>query len=242
MTYHNQIEHDLILMYDSLFIHEDCDICRLCRGTEKEHRSLLSRPVTAWFVGNAFAEQETRILFVGKNARGFGDEQPYTKRYHNVYDYGRELTTKGWAYWNYTGEIIKAIYGIGYNNPELTAITNIVKCNNSEGIDTTSTCMKDHCIKELRVLNRELRIIKPTHVVFYTGWNYDSYIDYAFDEILVAGSVTETKTIGQYNAPWREGKAIVNGQRILFLRTCHPERKKKEDFVNAVVDWFNRTS
>ncbi|MBE6013772.1 MAG: hypothetical protein E7241_00190 [Lachnospiraceae bacterium] len=169
------------------------------------------------------------------------NEQQYENiRYHNAYNYGRELTAKGWPYWNYTGEIIREVYGS--RDPELAAITNIVKCNNSESVDKTSTSMKNNCIKELRVLNRELRIIKPTHVVFYTGWSYDSYIEYAFDEVLVCGNVAATKIIGQYDAPWREGRAIVDGQQMFFLRTCHPERKNKEDFVNAVADWVSRTS
>ena len=42
--------------------------------------------------------------------------------------------------------------------------------------------------------------------------------------------------------PWwhREFYTENNKLELEFLRIGHPERKKKVDFVNKVVDWINR--
>ena len=40
--------------------------------------------------------------------------------------------------------------------------------------------------------------------------------------------------------PWLEANASINQRDLKVLRIGHPERKKKEAFVNCVVDWVNK--
>ncbi|MCR4650687.1 MAG: hypothetical protein K5662_02920 [Lachnospiraceae bacterium] len=127
----------------------DNDICIECREKNKG----LCRPVSAWFVGKCFHTQSKRILFVGKNARGFQEE--VKEGYNEAYECSRDkLFNKGWAYWNYTKDIIAKIYPD--DCLERTAITNIVKCNNSNSNDTTSDSMKAFCITQLGMIKKEI--------------------------------------------------------------------------------------
>lgn len=242
---YNEKEKELLEMYDEMFI-EDCDVCRRCREiTDSNNGSnqKLSRPVSVWFVGNKFHTHNIRILFVGKNARGFfsdsGDknERGVDRGFNNAFSSRYNLSKKGWAYWNYFRSISRQIYRD--DDVENIAITNMVKCNNSASVDTTSDYMKKCCIKELRIIHKEIEIIKPTHIVFATGKDYDGYIEFVFDSIEKV-ICDGTKQIGKYTSPWKEGVGKIDNDTIRFLRTCHPERKKKEDYVTAVVSWVNR--
>lgn len=228
----SECERKLINLYDSTF-ENDCELCLKCRNEVTD----LSRPVSAWMVGCDFKNQNIRLLFVGKTARG--DFEKTDCKYINVFAHSRELFNTGWHYWTYTKEIAKKIFGDEWM--ERIAVTNIVKCNNSESVDTSTECMKNNCIIELGMLRKEISAINPTHVIFYTGWAYDEYIKYAFDEIVEPGDWSSTKLIGRYCSPWNEGTSKVSGRTIHFLRICHPERKKKDDFVNSVYDWIIRT-
>ncbi len=228
------IETKLSKMYDQYFV-ADNDICIECREKNKG----LCRPVSAWFVGKCFHTQSKRILFVGKNASGFQEE--VKQGYNEEYECSRgKLRHKGWAYWNYTKDIIAKIYPD--DSLERTAITNIVKCNNSNSKDTTSDSMKAFCITQLGMIKKEIGIIKPTHIVFYTSWNYDAYIASVFDSVLDPGDMKQTKKIGNYNSPWCEGIAMNGERKIFYLRTCHPERKNKSEFTKAVIEWINASS
>ena len=214
----------------------DCNICRKCRESNK--KQCRSRPLSAWFVGQRFTEGDMRILFVGKNARGyFPNEDGVDDGINVVFSCRENLIDKGWAYWNYMRAIINEYFGD--DDTEHVALTNMVKCNGSNAEDTTTDAMKNYCIKELGVLRKEMSIIKPTHVVFCTGWYYDDYVKFAFDSVKMWDR-NAVRKIGAKEQPWGAGVGIVDGREIQFLRVCHPERKKKVDFVNGVVEWIQK--
>lgn len=93
-----------------------------------------------------------------------------------------------------------------------------------------------NCIVELKLLRKEIEVIKPTHIIFYTSKDYDTYFRNIFDEFTI---LTDTKkNVGKKTMPWLEADAKVNRNVIKILRTGHPERKKKQDFVNSIVQWI----
>ena len=223
-------ERQLLELYQSIDFgrNEICQSCRReCPG--------LTRPVGAWVVGKNFYLHKIRLLFVGKNARGEpGDQyQDLQSGFRASRDW---LWQKQWPYWRYTRKISENIYGD--DSIENIAFTNIVKCNDSMGRDTTSSVTKNHCICELNVIGREIAIIDPTHVVFYTSWGYDEHIQRIFDSFEI---VKSTKiVIGRKKMPWLEARGVCGGGNINILRTGHPERMKKADYVSAICEWVSR--
>lgn len=135
-----------------------CKICEECH--KKEHLSL---PIGCWCVGSDFNKTSKRILFVGKNARN--NPGTIEDGFRNPFQYTREsLWNKSWPYWSYTRAITQRIFGD--DSIEHIAFTNIVKSNNSGGKDTTSDFVKSNCILNLKVLQQELKVIHPTHIIF----------------------------------------------------------------------------
>ena len=225
----NTIEEELLKMYKRIGM-GNCPTCSSCHNKIKN----LSSPVTAWGVGNNFYNEHKKILFVGKTARGYF-ENPERGYFHKAFDDGRWLWENvGWAYWNYTREITGKIFGD--DSFEHIAFTNIVKCNNSAGEDTTTDFVKENCIRQMRILAEEIKIIRPTHIIFYTGWYYDTYIPQAFDtfKILFDGR----KIIGAKNVSWRECTSTLADLEICVLRTGHPQYLNKDEFTNAVCEWI----
>ena len=230
MEYYNEAEMKILELYKGIELGSS-DICKNC----KSNCNGLSSPVGCWCVGIHFFEHEKRILFVGKNARGNGCEKGET--FQNSFEITRDtLWKKNWPYWSYTRAITETLFG--ENSPEHIAFTNIVKCNNSSDFDTTSDFVKEHCIKQLKVLSNEIEIIKPTHIIFYTSWNYDNYIGNVFDEFAI--KINAQKQIGRKKMPWLEANASIKQMNFKVLRIGHPQYKKKEDFVNYVADWVNK--
>lgn len=224
-------ERRLSALYQSIDFGRN-EVCRSCR---RESPGLM-RPVGAWAVGKNFYLHEIRLLFVGKNARGEpGDlRQGFRSGFRASRDW---LWRKQWPYWSYTRKITENVYGD--DNIENIAFTNIVKCNDSMGRDTTSSVTKDHCICELNVIGREIAIIDPTHIVFYTSRGYDDHIRRVFDSFETVRS-TEI-AIGRKKMPWLEATGACGGRRIHILRAGHPERMKKTDYVSAICEWVHRT-
>ncbi len=231
VDYYNQTEKEILRLYDRLNLGE-CSLCRQCR----EGRNL-SGPIGCWLVGEKFNEEDKRILFIGKNARDNPGNKYHT--YQNTFEDTRmRLWNKGYPYWRYTKEITERIFGD--NSCEHIAFTNIVKCNDSSGRDTTSDDVKKICILDLQVLRKEIEIIQPTNIVFYTALTYDSFIPQVFDSF--EKRQYGERIIGAKSVPWLCADAVIGGDRINVLRTGHPERKKREDFVNAVCEWLNTAS
>ena len=172
MRYFNETEKRLAERYHHMEL-GTCKICEECH--KKEHLSL---PIGCWCVGSDFNKTSKRILFVGKNARN--NPGTIEDGFRNPFQYTREsLWNKSWPYWSYTRAITQRIFGD--DSIEHIAFTNIVKCNNSGGKDTTSDFVKSNCILNLKVLQQELKVIHPTHIIFYTAWYYDDYIPNVFD-------------------------------------------------------------
>jgi hypothetical protein len=204
----------------------ECGICKKCQDdVTQANQKPLSKPVGAFCVGEHFDENAIKVLFVGKVARG---------EYSGI-GRGRTLwADEGWSFWEYTRCITNKVFGD--ESIENIALTNIIQCNNSNDFDKTLASTKKHCIVELRAIRKEIEIIKPNRIVFYTVANYDDYIPYIFDEFYEG--VSTQKEIGAKKMTWKEAVGVISGVSINILRIEHPERKKKADYVNAVSEWI----
>lgn len=225
----NSKEKCLLELYRELHFGQN-PVCQKCR----KEGTALSRPIGAWLIGNEFYTHNTRVLFVGKNARGEMDEPD--RGFQTAFKVSRELWNKPWPYWSYTRAITQRLYG--NDSIENIAFTNIVKCNDSEREDTTSDHTKNCCICELKVIGKEIAIIEPTHIIFYTSWWYDEYIHSIFDEFNI---MKDTKiSIGNGEMPWLEANGSLEGKNIKVLRIGHPQGKNKSEYVSAVAEWIEK--
>lgn len=230
------LEQKIISMYDDINL-GNCDICRQCRI---ENPDLYSKAVGLWFVGNCYEQQSKKVLFVGKNARGVPaiefDENQNDKCYLNEFNFSREqLWDKSWAYWSYTKDICNQLFGENIGM-EAVAFTNMVKCNASDSTDTTTNSMKNYCINNLKVIRKEIEIIKPTHIVFYIGNFYNNWLNGIFDECNCI--LSKNIPIGNKEMPFAEYDCKVENNSIRALRVGHPERMKKDDYVSTIVKWI----
>ena len=238
MVAHNPTEEKLLAMYERIGMGH-CRTCSICRANVEN----LSPPVTAWGIGNNFNNEHKKILFVGKNARGYYDRH---EKFCVAFDDGRWLwEPKNWretwgtssAYWTYTREITGKIFGD--DSFEHIAFTNLVKCNNSPDKDTTTDLVKRNCIGNLKIFSKEVKIIRPTHIIFYTSWYYDEYIPHAFETFQTLNDAR--KKIGAKYVPWDNVEATIEGLKLCVLVTGHPERLKKDEFTNAICSWVKTT-
>lgn len=230
MISNNVMEENLFKMYEDIHLGSST-VCMECH----EKTTSLSSPISFWFVGSNYGHETGRVLFVGKNARG----EPGEKR-NNYYDsrnVAKELWDKSWPYWSYIRNITEEIYG--ENGADNIAYTNIIKCNNSGTIDNTSELIKDNCIRKMQVLKKEIELLKPRKIIFLTSWNYDNYIKSIFNDIVDIES--KKVQIGANKMPWWEFSGYIDNDNIQVLRVGHPERKKKTDYVNAIVKWIKQS-
>lgn len=250
----NDLENEIVEMYNDIHLGKDeNEICHNCKIQNEK----LNNPVGMWCVGKNWKKNKIKILFVGKNAVGDGNDDIESSfsdpEVMKIDEKGNRFFSCKFAFWDYTREISKRIFGD--ESCENIAVTNMVKCNDASSTkvfkDTTIKEAKDYCIDELKVIREEIKIIEPTHIVFYTNTDYDYYIfdkKSLFDFIekkdfsgYVSSQPFKVK-VGSMPMWYREAEAKIENNNINVLRLGHPQCKTKEDFVNLVVNWINKTS
>jgi hypothetical protein len=109
-------------------------------------------------------------------------------------------------------------------------------------IDNTTHETSDNCLNELGVTWKELKIIKPKNIVIFSHDQYDSYIE-AFTSGFHHTYVTDKDKnfqveVGQKKILWWEQHCVdEEGWKFRILRTSHPERKRKDVFVEKIANW-----
>lgn len=227
-------ESDIFNMYKKMNIRKN-EICLKC---QEENKNLFP-PISIWQVGTKYENSKHKVLFVGKNARGrldLNEKNNFIDSTQNGENYF--FNCKKSAYWNYTREISEKLYGIGKASWDNISFTNIIKCNNSMTIDTTTDSMRENCINQFFL--EELNILQPEHIVFYTNREYDKNIKEIFNNIENKTTQEFTVECGKRQMLWWEFDAKLNNKIIKCLRTNHPERKKKEPFVENVANWIRK--
>ncbi|OQB13419.1 MAG: hypothetical protein BWY15_01716 [Firmicutes bacterium ADurb.Bin193] len=193
----------------------------------------LSKPVSIWQVGDNYYDSKYKVLFVGKAARGsVGIEcNNFLDATEDAYSLYKDRSQ--WAYWSYTKAIVNELYGLRENDGwEQISFTNMVKCNNSETVDTSTDTLKNNC---LHILKAEIKKLAPKNIVFYTH-GYDNQIKALFDNIRFSES--KSVKIGAKEINIWTFMGLIDGNEIRVIRPGHPERKKKLQFVKYVVDFI----
>ncbi len=246
-------------MYDKTKIgnNKNCSKCKDIGGNK------LSGPISFFHIGSKFEEDGYKIVFVGKNSwydkEGFKEEAK-GKLYADATETGRD-SIKGEGdncikspYWNYMRAIIEKLY----NNDafENVAITNLVKCNTTgedgNPRDETSENIRKNCINGCNIFEREIKILKPLHIIFFTGRDYDDYIKrfkFEFKQHQIKDGNEQTKILNNKRVIWWEREFVENGRKIKTVRTYHPEyfvRSRLGDsfensFVNEIVNWIKKS-
>jgi len=218
-------------------------VCKKCKPLNKN-------PVSIWQVGKKFNRDKYKLLFVGKTGRGdWGRTNKSGYVYLNMSDIRERFLTYSNPYWSYTREIVTRIYGSPEEGWNRIAFTNIIKCTDTDTVDTTENSVKDNCILKLGVIQKEIEILKPKNVIFYTGSYYDDQIDGLIDNLKNSFKGENVVTLSKRNL--RAGsngnrlklyqKELLNrkGNRIMrFLITSHPERQTEERFVSNITRWI----
>jgi hypothetical protein len=236
----NPLFQELCRLYETelrLLIHPVC--AKQCDATIKN-------PLVAWHVGTDFHRALPRVLFVGKPHRGI----PGAVRSSGVIDPRRmveeDLRHRSWPYWSYTREIAARIFGTHERGWDQIALTNIIKCTNVDAGwdgaptgDTTTRTMAECCVSKLGVISHEILLLRPTHVVFYTGGLWPELLE-ELAPFTWRGGRPGHVPCGAKRLFWWEREA--DGPQIRDLKvliTGHPERMRKEDYVGLIASWIH---
>lgn len=231
MIHDREFEEKLFDAYKKMDL-GNSNICNECHSKISD----LSFPATIWGIGKDYADSEYKLLFVGKNARGNPGKKVDSAGFLDCRDMADNLWNKPWAYYSYVKNIAEKIYP--YSGINSISYTNILKCNNSWSTtkDIANKLQKDNCIKNMQVIKKEVQILNPQKIIFLTSWYYDEYFSFIFDKMKIIDDSTEQ--IGKKKMPWKDFVGTVGNNQIEVLRIGHPERLKKDDFVNKVCNWI----
>lgn len=234
------MKEELFKLYTEIKLGQN-EICQSCIANE----DYLTRPLSYYYAGKEFNNLNDTVLFVGKTAIG-GDDFPLTNSlFSDATNFGElsldlkeEYATRR-AFYSYTNEIVKRYYGSYEIGKKFVALTNIIKCNSTSTQDETSYNVKAHCIDKLGIIWKEIEILKPKRVIFYTARHYDDFID----KYQPQNCSEVIEVVDNYEECWWHRKFLDINQNTIcdFLRVYHPERKTKEDYVSKIVTWLNQT-
>ena len=254
-----ELEKRIFSMYRNVVRQKCCLECRRGLNVRIEN---CGHPVSFYVVGDKFRYEKYRVVFVGKTAwtnwernpvdeeSGFIDARIGTKD---------ELFMPPWsttAFWQCIKEICWKLWGICDPGDmwRRIMITNIVKCTVVKGVPDK---MKEYCILKCRFLENEVKIVKPTHIIFFTCDNRDYYarrciFDYYIEKLDFGYDYSEDITdrdhkdkdirTGWWHRIFIEDRRI----RMHMLRVWHPreyQKRKietKEKFAEKIADWIKK--
>jgi hypothetical protein len=210
--------------------------------------AILKKPILPWIVGDNFLNSKEKILFVGKPHRGTPGEGFPSGILDSTKPHLDWLMDCSWPYWSYTREILSKLYGVK-DAWDYCSFTNIIKCTNVDvggagnpTTDQTTYKMAESCIKNLGVIFKEIEILKPNHIVFYTYQLYpDLLTDLPFAQTITELTSQHNKVAcGKKQLGWWTRTAQTKwNDNVKILVTGHPERMKKDAFTDLIADWIN---
>ncbi len=119
-------------------------------------------------------------------------------------------------------------------------------CDGTYNDYTTDTMMKN-CLNKIGVFWNELNILKPKHVIFFTHYYYDNFLN---DDAFFNLNKFTIKEIQDKNFSKQNGakrilwwdRHFYKGDKLVMrvLRTSHPQYQKKEEFVEKMANWIKK--
>jgi len=243
----NPIEKEIFDMYirEKMGCKSGNEYCKICQRNKN-----LAGPISFFHVGSEFKKDKYKIVFVGKNTwynKNNYEEARYKRRcFADGREFGRDSIKEPISsYWNYIKNITEKLYAEDISiGMERIAITNIFKCNTSaekdDSSDITPHDIRQNCIN-FGIFEKEIQIMKPKHIIFLTGKQYDKEIgNFNFGcSKIIDGRKTRFdngKIVRWPRKLYRNGKL-----KYAVLRTSHPERKNKKVFTRNIIDWIKTT-
>ena len=135
-----------------------------CKSCDSEYK----QPFLPWQIGRNYFTEKGGVFVAGKPHRN----TPGTVRESGIID-GRKVGKKlffkeSWPYWNYTKEALNSIYGTSEESWEHITFSNIVKCSSTDAGDKTSRVCAKQCITENKVIFKEIELLRPRKIIFFT--------------------------------------------------------------------------
>lgn len=230
-----------MLLLDKIGLNEVCINC-------KAKNNMVTTPQTPYIISNNSTLTKDRIMFIGKVARGDGFGEMIEDNLEDVTSFGEELLSdSAWAYYAYTREIIERYYGDLDKAIEHISFANIMKCNNETTNDSTPWDAKICCIDKNQFIWKEINIIKPKRIIFYTHYYYDLFIEnfrpLNYDSIKDITDKNHRIKIGMKTSLYWHREFYDKDNNIIctFLRVSHPMLKNKNDFVQMIISWLLQT-
>lgn len=252
----NELEEKIFKMYNT----EMKEICDSCCEYDNELSKSEERtgPFSFFHIGknmNDFSK-EIRLLFVGKTSwHEKSDEKKFTPcgKFRDASEFGKEaFEDKSYSsgYWRFIRDITTDL-GIKLDD---IAISNLCKCNvfDQKNDDQSQDITPDpYYINCFEIFQNEVELVKPTHLIFFTGKYYDFLIENfqmqdrnckdqnsKDDTIEVKKENGETSKIRPYW--WHRIYIKSDGNQINVLRTSHPNRKPN-GLIKEIVKWVQST-
>jgi hypothetical protein len=159
-----------------------------------------------------------------------------------------ELRNENWPYWSYTRGIAEKLYGT--KAIDFIAFTNLIKCTNvgaddgeSTSTDKTTYSMSECCVLKLGVIWKEIELIKPRTVVFYTFGLFRKTLERV--PVALDGSMKEitsqnhsVQCRNKQLGCWERSCKTAWADSLRLLVVGHPERMARREFVDMLTNWI----
>lgn len=186
----------------------------------------LSGP-TLMYITDKYYKSPTKLMIIGQQTFGWpvGDIEKLMNFYRE-FNFGEKYYSS--PFWNITKKVTEII-GI---SRDAIAWTNLVKCDLNE--TRPSQCIEDLIQGSFPVLEKEIEILSPDIIIFFTGNRYDQ-------RILSSLSESSLATVDNYEMKLLT-RVVTPSLPFKSFRTYHPKylrMSKKEsvflDFINKLV-------
>ena len=272
------LEKKIFDMYQKEINNKKCSSCLEHDRELKKYGKGRAKPGTLWYVGKNFDNKgkSIKLFFIGKTGIGTNYGNQYATKIRDEekgkYEYIQDCRYVGPLYfyfpWDENGrsrywDFIKDItYKLGLSLEDI-AISNLAKCNCflQDELDSsdnnTDRVYFDNC---KRIINKEIKILKPTHVIFFTGaqessWSWDPPNQAPDYDVIIKslefeglqpknifnatikvknkdGKRSGTQPIWWWRTFYKKDKPVMH-----FLRTYHPARMP-DGLKNRIYDWI----
>lgn len=229
------------LIDDEIGLNTNCDIC-------KKNNNTFTSPFSPYLIADNSTNPKDRIMFVGKVARGDGIGDICEGILEDVTSFGEKyFRSSSWAFYSYTNEIVEKYYGDIEKAIKHISFSNMVKCNNETMNDTTNFEAKISCIEKNQFIWKEIHIIKPKRIIFYTHYDYDYFIRvFKPNNFSYYKDIKDEKyriKVGNKTSLYWHREFYDNDHNLIcsFLRVSHPMMKNRNDYVNAILHWLKET-
>ena len=157
-------------------------------------------------------------------------EGSFHERFPNLETYWRTS-----AFWQYSKEVYERLSGkkendwyeniVWYN---LYPIAPQIEGNPSEGFRKGMAGISAELLEEY------IRKFNPTHILFATGWDW--FKDIFINLIRANSELFSGILVEQSKGSLVDAKGICEGRKVVVAK--HPERKRKEDYINQTLNAF----